>query len=761
MTASDRTSTWTEKRDVKFRGTTERNFEHEIVAAIITNKGFEAGIAWCDLQTLSFKLTEIVDTPNFTKTLSYLASVLQPEEVCLPSTSADSHLTEVLRNFEGLKSTLLQRRFFNDTHGAQLVQELSVKFTGGEAEPETLRAGRYLALGALAALIQYVEFTHRMTFAQNSLRIHFQSLANYVETDTETLIGLSILPLAHAAGEKTNRQRSTLLDTVNFTKTFAGKRLLRGTLLQPLRDRKTIDERLDAVAFLLDHPDFLQQIGSTLTALGSVDIQRLMTFLFAKANNQGTVESTITNLISLRQWVKDASPLLQLSWPKELPTLLSAIQSSLSSFSFSGIETAIHSVLDCELLDKTHSVRRGKADNLGEIEQCFAVKSGLNAFLDIARQRYSSSIESMFELSDRIKDKLGIPVKLLLHPRRPAELSVPLCHQRLLDPQVFLDQTVSGKNITCTTAELTALSVAHQEALSESLKCQALIVEFVLEEIRAHIGQLYSITELVGMLDLLQSFAAFALRQDCRRPLLTQGQNLQISAGRLPTALGSAWPPIDVKFEEPSAGLLLVSGPNAAGKTSTLVLCGQLAFLCHCGSFVPAESLQFSPLDRIAAILPSHTAPDTAQSTFSKEIQLTSQLLQRATRNSLLLLDEFGRGTNHTEGAALAWALAEYLLDLRAQAIITTHFPQLLTFQLQTVGVKHIRCEGKGSSNPSPRHYGLAIAETVGMPSSIIVASKLKHARLHSVNDTLQKLTTFAELDDQQLKALLGLDDEG
>jgi DNA mismatch repair protein MutS len=323
---------------------------------------------------------------------------------------------------------------------------------------------------------------------------------------------------------------------------------------------------------------------------------------------------------------------------------------------------------------------------------------------------------------------------------------------------MFLDQNVSGKNITCTTAELTALSVAHQEALSESLKCQALIVEFVLEEIRAHIGQLYSITELIGMLDLLQSFAAFALRQDCKRPVITQGQNLQISGGRLPIALGSTWPPIDVKFDEPSAGLLLVSGPNAAGKTSTLVLCGQLAFLCHCGSYVPAESLQFSPLDRITAILPSHSAPDTAHSTFSKEIQLTSQLLQRATRNSLLLLDEFGRGTNHVEGAALAWALAEWLLDLRAQAIMTTHFSQLLAFQLQTVGVKHIRCEGKASLNSSPQHYGIVIAETVGMPSSITVAAKLKHARLHSVNSKEEKLGAFAELNDQQLKALLGLD---
>ena len=569
-----------------------------------------------------------------------------------------------------------------------------------------------LAIAAAGALLDYVKHTQRTTLPHiNGLSVEQSS--QFVQLDGATRRNLEI--------DQTIRGEAspTLYALLNTTQTAMGARLLRYYLHHPLRDLNTVSARHNAVSALMQTDEAILR-----TALRNIgDIERITTRIAlrtARPRDLSALRDSLSQLPTLQAALAnvDASLLKQLAQNLSVPQgafnlLRQAIQPEPSAVLREG--GVIADGYDAEL-DELRGMQANCGDFLLKYEAEERARSGL-ANLKV---EYNSVHGFYIEISRAQAENA------------PAEYRR---RQTLKNAERFI------------TPELKAFEDKVLSANDRALAREKMLFESVLDQLVPDINALQANAVAVAQLDVLSTFAERALTLKYVAPEFVNEDGINIVGGRHPVVEQIAQPFIanDVALS-PYRQLLLITGPNMGGKSTFMRQTALIVLLAHCGCFVPAQSAKIGKIDRIFTRIGASDDLAGGRSTFMVEMTETANILNNATSDSLVLLDELGRGTSTFDGLSLAWACAKQLLEKnRSYTLFATHyfeltrlveeFKQVANVHLDAAehgnGIVFLHSVQEGAANQS---YGLQVAALAGIPKSVVAAAKRKLAQLEKQN---------------------------
>ena len=579
-----------------------------------------------------------------------------------------------------------------------------------------------LAIAAASAIVAYLERMHpALLRLLTGLRTY--STQNYVEIDGRTWRALEVVEPAHGlhallggvgpagAAAVGGARSATLLATLDATRTPMGARLLRRTLLHPLRDRAAIEGRLDAVAALHADRRLRERIGGALDGLG--DLGRLIARVVAGAAVPREAQALTLGL-------------------RRVPTLIAELRECEAP-----ALVRLRAQLDpCD--EVTALIERAVADprTAGGRLLCEGYSAELDELTRSAREarQWIAALETSERERTGIKSlKVGFNAVFgySIEVTRPNLARVPPEYQRR--------QTLATgeRYVTAELKEHEAL-VLHAEEQIAALE-HTLYAE-VLREVAAHQSRMRATAEALAQADVWLALAEVAVARGYVRPQLCEGTALEISGGRHPiveaTLDGDEFIPNDIALASPEddpagARMVLLTGPNMAGKSTYLRQVASIVLLAQIGSFVPATHARIGLVDRIFTRVGAEDDLARGLSTFMLEMVETAYILRHATERSLVVLDEVGRGTSTGDGLAIARAVLEHLHErIGARTLFATHYHELagLAHELPRLRVcRMAMAEHEGSvvflhriePGASGNSYGVQVARMAGLPATV------------------------------------------
>ncbi len=569
-----------------------------------------------------------------------------------------------------------------------------------------------LAISAAGALLDYVKHTQRTTLPHiNGLTV--EQSTQFVQLDGVTRRNLEI--------DQTIRGESspTLYSLLNTTQTAMGARLLRYWLHHPLRDLNAVSARHNAVAALMRADE--TAIREALRNIG--DIERITTRVAlrtARPRDLSALRDSLLQLPSLQASLGNVQADLvrqitgQLSVPKVALNLLGqAIQQEPSSVLREG--GVIADGYDAELDEL-----RGMQANCGEFLLKYEAEERERSGLANLKVEYNSLHGFYIEISRAQAENAPAEYR-----RRQTLKNA----ERFITPElkVFEDKVLS----------------ANDRALAR----EKMLYEIVLDQLAPEINALQANAVAVAKIDVLSTFAERTLSLKYNAPEFVTEDGINIAGGLHPVVEQIAQPFIanDVALS-PYRQLLLITGPNMGGKSTFMRQTALIVLLAHCGCFVPAQSAKIGKIDRIFTRIGASDDLAGGRSTFMVEMTETANILNNATANSLVLLDEIGRGTSTFDGLSLAWACAKQLLEKNSSyTLFATHyfeltrlveeFKQVANVHLDAAehgnGIVFLHSVQEGAANQS---YGLQVAALAGIPKSVVASAKRKLTQLEKQN---------------------------
>jgi len=574
------------------------------------------------------------------------------------------------------------------------------------------------AVRAAGALISYLKETQKNSLSHiNTIRV--PALSDILVIDPTAARNLEITQTIMDGNKK-----GSLLWLLDKTKTSLGARLLKRLLLRPLRDAGQINARLDAVEELRDGTAYLQSIQEALS--GVFDLERLLSRI-----SYGSLNARDCN--SLKHSLSRLPGIRQILSGRELP-LLESLFGQMDAL------TDIHSLLEASINeDPPAGLRDGNI-----------IKDGFNPETDRLRKASREGKQWLLQLESKEKELTGIKnLKIGYNKVFGYFLEVTKSYQNLVPYRYIRKQTLANceRYITDELKEMEDTILNAEDKLSQ--------LEYgIFLEIRAQLAQavprIQKTAQAVAMLDVLQSLAAVAYEFGYTRPQINSNGKIYLKDGRHPVIekiMKQSFVPNDVTLDMKENNLLLITGPNMAGKSTYMRQVGLIVIMAHIGSFVPASIARISLVDRIFTRVGASDDLASGQSTFMVEMNELASILRNATRSSLIILDEIGRGTSTIDGLSIAWATVEYLLaHIGAKTLFATHFHELIELENKYTGIKNysiaVREFGreivflhkiiKGGTDKS---FGVEVARLAGLPGELTENAKIMLNRLNK-NET-------------------------
>jgi DNA mismatch repair protein MutS len=582
---------------------------------------------------------------------------------------------------------------------------------------------------AAGALVRYLQATQRRPLG-NITRLAPWRSQGRMALDAATQRNLELL-----ANLEDGRRDRSLLWVLDRTRTPLGSRRLRSWIIAPLMDTAAIAARQEAVGRLLTESELRQRLR---TALGGIlDLERLASRI---ALNTAGPHDLAALRASLRQ----------------LPGLFDALKADPSTLLADlGAADALADL--CAEAERTLSESPPPRVSQGGV-----VREGVDAELDELRRRSRDAQGALAALERRERERTGIATLKVGYTKvfgyyievtRPNLPSVPADYvrrQTLLNAERFHS------------AELAAFEEGILGAEEKSLALEARIFERLRAFLAAAAARLQTAAAAVGEIDALQSLAEVARSQGYSRPVVDNSLALEISGGRHPVvelAGEERFVPNDCGLDAGDCQLVILTGPNMAGKSTYLRQTALIALMAQIGSFVPAASARIGLVDRIFTRIGAADRLSRGQSTFMVEMTETASILHNATERSLVILDEVGRGTSTFDGLAIAWAVAEHLHGSGPRGprtLFATHYHQLTELPLTlprarnfTVAVREweqqilfLRTIVPGGTD---RSYGIQVAQLAGLPPATLARAREILANLERGELTVEGLPRIAE----------------
>ncbi|MEM1057938.1 MAG: DNA mismatch repair protein MutS [Verrucomicrobiota bacterium] len=577
---------------------------------------------------------------------------------------------------------------------------------------------RPAATGAAGALLHYLSRELKRDLA------HVRTLAGFRRDDVLVLDATTRANLDVVASERGGRE-ATLLHAIDRTATAGGARRLRAELLQPPRELETIHARQEAVAFWHEHERERDALREHLR--GIRDLERLIARLSQGGGNARDLAALADSLERLPAIKEALQPRPQDNgWDgrPQPPALLRELAGAVQPLP--------------ELLAE---LRRALVEEPPvALKDGGMFRAGFRADLDELLDASQRGKEWLAQLQLREQQRTGIKsLKVRFNQVFGYFIEISKSNLDAVPEDYTRKQTMANAERFITPE----LKEMEGKILGAEERAQQLEYEFFLElraQAVAEIDAVQATARALSLLDVLAGWALLAQERDYARPTVDDSGVLEITDGRHPVLEQlhdqERFVPNDARLHPEDQRLVILTGPNMAGKSTYIRQVALIALLAHCGCFVPARSARVGRLDRIFTRVGASDDLSRGQSTFMVEMNETANILNHATARSLVILDEIGRGTSTFDGLSIAWSVAEHLhTEIRAKALFATHYHELTELAVSLPGVKNynvaVREWGekvvflrKIVEGGADKSYGIQVARLAGLPPSVLDRAK-------------------------------------
>ena len=670
------------------------------LAAISFHKE-EAGISFLDLSTGEFMAAE--------GSLDYVQKLIQgfsPSEI-LYNKSQKTQFEENLGT--DLISYAVDDWVFGEDYGYEtLTQHFETNnLKGFGLEKQTL------AITAAGAILYYLNETeHKET--SHILGISRIAEEKYVWLDRFTIRNLELVYAQSEGG-------IPLIDIMDETVTPMGSRMLKKWMVLPLKDKAAIEQRLTIVGSFLKKQELRQNVLNNLKQIG--DLERLISKVAVGRINP-------RELLMLSKALIQTEPIVA--------TINKAKQKPLHELS--------------KQIDLCNSLQERLKKELSDEAPMLAhqggiIKEGVNKELDELRKIAFSGKDYLMQIRDREVERTGIgSLKIAYNKVFGYYLEVSNTHKDKVPPEWIRKQTLVNAERYITEE----LKIYEEKILTAEGKLLS-IEQSLFSELVAYVGQYVSAIQknahVLATLDTLISFASIAEYNKYCQPKINYDHKLNIKAGRHPVIekslpLGEAYVPNDILLDNNSQQIIIITGPNMSGKSALLRQTALIVLMAQMGSYVPAKAAEIGVVDKVFTRVGASDNLSQGESTFMVEMTETASILNNLSENSLILMDEIGRGTSTYDGVAIAWSIVEHLhnnLQARPKTLFATHYHELnqladdlprvknYNVSVKELGDKVIfmRTLKKGGSEHS---FGIHVAQMAGMPNPVVLrANEIMH----------------------------------
>ena len=683
------------------------------------------GLAWVDLAGGRFLLSEVADVEALSAELARLSPVeaLVSEDLAWPAAVA---------SLNGLRKRP-PWHFDHDSARRELIKHFGTRDLSGFGAEQL-----HLAIGAAGCLLTYLQETQKSALPHLS-GLSVEQPDETIAMDAATRRNLELD--THPSGDP----RCTLLGVLDNTITPMGARALRRRLHRPLRDRTTLRARHQAIAALIENRAF-EPLRECLRAIG--DLERILARVALRSARP-------RDLATLRDGLL-AAPQLR----EKIASLDSPLLHDLVNRIGEHAETA--QLLKNAIIERPPLLLRDGG----------AIADGYDAELDELRQLSTNADGYLLELEQRERLATGIPTLKVGYNRvHGYYIEFGKTHDAKAPAHYTRRQTTKNAE-RYITEELKTFEDKVLSAKERALMRERALYEGVLDALIEHLQPLKQAANAIAELDVLANLAERAEALDWSRPQLTDESGIAIERGRHPVVeqvREEPFEPNDLALDD-SKRMLVITGPNMGGKSTYMRQCALIVLLAHIGSYVPAKAARIGPIDRIFTRIGAGDDLTRGQSTFMVEMSEVANILHNATPQSLVLMDEVGRGTSTYDGLSLARAAAVHLATVnRAFTLFATHYFELTELASQFDGIANVHLDAveyhdqkQGDQlvfmhavkeGPANRSFGLQVAALAGLPKSVIAEARHTLAELESGAHSLSARMSRSDGDGEKPQA--------
>ncbi|MCK4670101.1 MAG: DNA mismatch repair protein MutS [Nanoarchaeota archaeon] len=677
----------------------------------VIKKNGKYGVAVADISTGLFMTTELEDYEK----LSNEVSRLEPAECIIPEKYVDDKEKKDFK-IDCFISKYPEHFFSYSSAYKELIRHFNVLNLEGFGIEN-----KDLAICAAGALLAYLKETQRGKVKQ------ITSIKSFVPDEFMVIDSSTIRNLELMRNIRDNSKRGSLIATIDATVTSMGSRLLRQWIQHPLLDVALINKRLDAVEELTNQTLVREELKHILEKVA--DIERLIariTNLSANARDLVALKDSLKLIPDIRTQLfgMSSSLLKQIREIKEMPEIVEKVEKAIKDNPSAKLkEGNIIRKGYNEQLDEFRSLIHGGKDWLLKLEAEEKARTGISTL----RVGFNRVHGYYIEITKRFAEKI------------PAEY---IRKQTLVNSERYITPALKEK---------------EEQILGAEEKINDLEYELfmqIIESISTRIEDIQNIANNLAMLDVIVSFSAIAVQYDYCRPKISNKYDLYIKEGRHPVIEVlqlEPYVPNDCRLSKDER-LLIITGPNMAGKSSYMRQIAIIQLTAQIGSFIPAKEAELGIVDRIFTRVGAYDDLTMGQSTFMVEMTETANILNNATARSLIILDEIGRGTSTYDGISIACSVAEYIYEtIGAKTLFATHYHQLNKLAERFSAVRNyniavaekkddiifIRKIIEGGTDKS---YGIQVAKLAGLPKTVIERSKKIMTQLEMEDEIASRL---------------------
>ncbi|MCL2361927.1 MAG: DNA mismatch repair protein MutS [Defluviitaleaceae bacterium] len=670
---------------------------HNYITCIHKGPG-RYSLATADITTGHFMVTSLPIVDD-NKLLDELAR-LNPAEVLLPE---DFPLARVVENVAGQRATKVPPWSFGRSAAFdRLTNHFGTFHLEGfglsENAPEVPAAG---------ALLSYLSETQKHALSQiTSIKIYSQQTHMILDASSRRNLELT-------SDLKNRSKKGSLLGVLDRTKTAMGARLLRSWVELPLMCADNIRRRLDGVEEWLNSPLPRVEVRDLLS--GVHDLERVMGRLstrYCTARDLSTLRGALTPLPAIGKLLK----FMEAAVNKELSQTYDDLAD-------------IHSLIDVAIVDAPPAATREGG----------MIRQGYNQELDKLLDIKENAANYLAEIEAREREATGIK-NLKIRNNRVFGYYIEVTQSYLnLVPESYVRKQTLANAERYITAELKDLEDTILTAEEQTSALEYELFEALRREVVEQMARIQFTAMALATIDSLQSLADVADRNQYVKPNINMNNHIEIIEGRHPVVegmLGHGFVPNDSELDKNAHRLAIITGPNMAGKSTYMRQVALIVLMAQIGSYVPAEKAEIGMVDRIFTRVGASDDLATGQSTFMVEMTEVANILNNATGDSLVLLDEIGRGTSTFDGLAIAWAVLEYIASrIGAKTLFATHYHELTKLEGQVEGVINYcftahETEKDGETDivflrklihgEAGQSYGIHVAKLAGLPSDTL-----------------------------------------